>query len=329
MIRSMTHAFSSIGIVLAVAASALVAGCFDEIDQAGIGSWESKAQMDKERSSFAAVTVVGQIMVFGGNDRQSECAQKNTGLIEVYDPASDVWTSWTSFPAGLECGLEYHVALAVDGMVYVLGAGKDGGQTPTGQVFAYDPVADTWVTKSSMLTPRTNMAAVGLDGVIYAIGGTDGLDVVEAYDVATDTWSSRSSAPTRREGGYAVALDGTIYVIGGYAASGVPSDTVDAYDPAADSWSEPDSLPQAVTNAAVAAVESSVFMLGGDLYPGNVAYDPASGRTRIIRNMPSRRYQAAVAVLDGLIYVTGGEEHNGESFDTASLQLFTPPSDFP
>ncbi len=51
--------------------------------------------------------------------------------------------------------------------------------------------AEDWTQKADMPTPRSGMAAIGIDGIIYLVGGTPTvqepvLETVEAYDPQTE-----------------------------------------------------------------------------------------------------------------------------------------------
>jgi hypothetical protein len=64
----------------------------------------------------------------------------------------------------------------------------------------YDPVTDTWTSKTDMPTARRALSIGVENGKIYAIGsGTGGVSgAVEAYDPATDTWTQKADMPTAR-----------------------------------------------------------------------------------------------------------------------------------
>ena len=67
----------------------------------------------------------------------------------------------------------------------------------------YDPASDTWSTGAEMPMPRHHLAAVVVDGRIWAIGGRVGTriqDRVDIYDPATDTWSSGPPLPEATSG---------------------------------------------------------------------------------------------------------------------------------
>ena len=65
----------------------------------------------------------------------------------------------------------------------------------------------TWMTRSSMPTPRSHLAVGEANGILNAIGGfrdrtNPSIDpfiaTLEAYDPSTDTWTTKTSMPTPR-----------------------------------------------------------------------------------------------------------------------------------
>jgi hypothetical protein len=72
----------------------------------------------------------------------------------------------------------------VDSNIYVIG----GGFSPQ-LVDIYHPETDTWAAGVDLLTPRAALTTSAVDGVIYAIGGGDAMNIVphpkgpvEAFD---------------------------------------------------------------------------------------------------------------------------------------------------
>ena len=99
-------------------------------------------------------------------------------------------------------------------------------------VEAYDPVTDTWTTKTRMPVERYWPAASAINGMLYVVGGDGGEGkTVAAYDPATDTWSTAGSVPTERSNLGAGVVNGVLYAVGGYAPMGRPVGTVAAFQP--------------------------------------------------------------------------------------------------
>ena len=84
---------------------------------------------------------------------------------------------------------------------------------------AYDPATNTWTTKAPMPTPRYDVTAGVVSGIIYVIGGTDSgnvLSTVEAYDPARNIWIGKAPMPTARGSHTSTVVNGIIYTIGGF-----------------------------------------------------------------------------------------------------------------
>ncbi|MAG35304.1 MAG: hypothetical protein CL878_03520, partial [Dehalococcoidia bacterium] len=131
------------------------------------------------------------------------------------------WTTKAAMPTARQM-----VALvaAPKGKLFAIGGetGNATGQLST--VEAYDPATNTWTTGLAPMPTarRLEMAVLGSDGKIYAIGGSpDGtaeLALVEVYDPASDTWQTDVPMPTARQRGRsALGPDGKLYAVGGDA----------------------------------------------------------------------------------------------------------------
>lgn len=68
---------------------------------------------------------------------------------------------------------------------------------------SYDPFTNEWNVVAKLNTPRHRLGVAVLDGMIYAVGGSDGmihLNSIERYDIETDTWTTLPNMVTRRMG---------------------------------------------------------------------------------------------------------------------------------
>lgn len=62
-------------------------------------------------------------------------------------------------------------------------------------VESYNPTTNTWSPEADMRVGRYNVGVGVLDGVLYAVGGKDGVNVfnsVEAYSPNAGVWTSVS-----------------------------------------------------------------------------------------------------------------------------------------
>lgn len=165
------------------------------------GEWVRRAPLPAPRMQLTAVAVDGRVWAIGGNDASGP----PLGTVDVYDPAVDRWSTSAPLPTP-----RYGLAAAIfDGRVYVAG-GQDsfgpvaavefisppdtswyaGPPLPEGLTrlglasaggqlralagvshFALSSGATGWERVRAMPTSRHGLAAVALNGTMYAIGG--------------------------------------------------------------------------------------------------------------------------------------------------------------
>jgi hypothetical protein len=198
--------------------------------------------------------------------------------------------------------------------IYVIG-GWNGTRLTTNEV--YDPATNTWATKASMPTARSEAACSAVNNVIYVIAGTNGapLNTNEAYDPSTNTWTSKANKPTLCDGPAYSAVNNVIYVIGGYNGSYL--NTNEAYDPATNTWTSKANMPTARRYATASPVNNIIYVIGGANGPflsTNEAYDPATNTWTTKANMPTARSLSASSAVNNVIYVIGG--YNGSYLST-------------
>ena len=269
----------------------------DEYDPA-TDTWTTKAPMPTARYMFGIAVYNNKIYCFGGqsSNRSINARPEHTGVIEVYDPATNTWETKTPMPNPRS----QFQANAVDGRIYLMG-GRTGGQGTTVALNeVYDPETEAWTTKAPMPYPVVSYASAVVDKKIYVFGGQDefnqtiNLAVNQIYDTETDTWSFGASLPTVVWKSAAVATSGDlaperIYVIGGQPrSSGGAANITQVYDPKGDNWSIGASMPTARFALALAVVNDTLYSMGGtshNIFPGedanaeNEMYTPIGYRT--------------------------------------------------
>jgi N-acetylneuraminic acid mutarotase len=211
-------------------------------------------------------------------------------------------------------------ALGPDGRIYVIGGhfhpGNDQAFTT---VEAYNPVSNTWTTETPLPTSRNLAAAVaGPDGLLYVIGGNDGvtnslLKSVLAYDPRAQTWTEKADMPMSR-GSHAAALgaDGRIYVLGGFsdeAQLGTELDSVIAYDPKTDTWTTLQSMHNGrASGGAALGADGKIYAIGGTTTKSVEAYDPATNQWSDAPDSTIDRTGSCVVAVKGRIYSIGGAQ---------------------
>lgn len=245
-----------------------------------------------------------------------------------------------------------------------MSAASGGGQPPSGSLLVsassavpagysfltLQKVADFWLPVASMPTARRALAAVTLNGKIYAVGGDLGssatvIGTLEIYDPVANTWTTGAPMPTARSYLAAAVANGKIYAVGGLSASNTSLSTVEVYDPATNAWSTLTSMPTARLALAAAGVNGRIYAFGGIAnWPTNLApttilevYNPTtnswtSSTTPVCKGcvpgpapMPgvagSGISYLAAAVANGKIYAVGGDD-GGTA--TNPLQVYDP-----
>ncbi len=215
-------------------------------------AWGAFPEMLLSRSASAAGLIDGRIVVAGGKGNETQ--------LESYDFAAAKWTV-------LQDNIGFQVDEAgftvVGTSLFVFG-GFDLPAVPTGS--AHRLQGTTW-QELAKLTPRRALAgATGADGLVYAIGGSDGtreLDLVQAYDPTSGQWKDSTALPEATASLAAIgAPDGRVYAIGGRRAGAAVAGVV-AFTPGA-RWSGIAPL-QNPRNGAAATIGSDgrIYLVGG------------------------------------------------------------------
>ena len=229
---------------------------------------------------------VNKLFVFGG-ERISSATVVNT--TRIYDIATDTWSTGAPMPdvrAFMASG--YY-----NGKIYLVGGYSTGSIAPAFlQTWEYDPVANTFATKTS-IPASAGFGGAGsgvVNGHLYVAGGRDANDTVIAttwdYDIAADSWTARANLPAGVNVPGSAVIGGKLWIFGGgdpHAGSGtmpisannglrawfnraLHPDTTDAlelYDPATNTWSSGPSLNHPRSYPAATHVGNTAVAVGG------------------------------------------------------------------
>ena len=92
-----------------------------------------------------------------------------------------------------------------------------------------------WKSVSSMITRRSSVGVAVMNGLLYDVGGYDGvarqcLNSVEVYNPEDDEWTLIEPMIQRRSGAAVAVIDNTLYAIGGHDGPDIRK-SVELYDP--------------------------------------------------------------------------------------------------
>lgn len=280
-------------------------------------TWVEKAPMPTHRVSFGIAVFEDKIYVFGGQILVAGHRQV-INFTEVYDPASDTWSTKATMP---NLGEDFAANVVVGDKIYAISTYND----------VYDPATDSWSTKAAIPEPVAHSANAVVDGKIFVISGTHygnepqfyvPINLTQIYNPATDSWSSGAAIPTGVASPAAVATVGSnapkaIYVVGGLTLTPDsngniiyhPQTLTQVYYPGNDSWSLGASMPTARYALAVGAVDDKVYAMGGsdaktapDL-PSNELYLPLGFGTVAHQVLPQSAVVGIVIVLVVILVV--------------------------
>jgi microcystin-dependent protein/N-acetylneuraminic acid mutarotase/lipopolysaccharide export system protein LptA len=234
------------------------------------------------------------------------------GQVDVYDPATDAWS--TISIAGLGSVTDPGSAVDALGRIYLI-----NGSTST---VRYDPSTGT-VTALAAMPGAFSVgvaAATGADGRIYAFGGSSPGNTfttnAQVYDPGTDTWSSIAASPLPVVDGSAV-VDGTlIYLVPGisFALTEV-REIVQVYDTVNNTWSQI-AEPTEVQDPVAGIVDGKLVIAGGISGANQTTltqiYDPANGTWTSGPALPTATSASGRGLIsDGSqLFVVGGHGSN-------------------
>jgi N-acetylneuraminic acid mutarotase len=143
----------------------------NEVYDPATNTWKKLQSMPTARNHIAMGAVNGKIYVIGGRVGGANLGTSSvTDLVEVYDPAADMWgvpgskmptarvgTGWTTY----------------GGKIYMIGGEVYNTfiHAVVGAFEVYDPATNTWSIQQPIPVPRhgLNVAAVG--NKLYVMGG--------------------------------------------------------------------------------------------------------------------------------------------------------------
>ena len=208
----------------------------------------------------------------------------NINFSEMYDPATDQWTSLAPKPTPVSGA----PSVVYNGEIYIFGGAfawndEEGEthQTEYDVVEAYNPATDSWRTVTNMPFLLFAEAVAVVGDKVFVIGGFDislgqTVSTVTAFDFQIGLWTTSGFAemPIPRGTTYgapAPVIDGKIYLIGGFTGTVTeedfkawPLDRVDIYDPTADTWTMGPFLPAPRGgNCEMVTIGNTIYLISG------------------------------------------------------------------
>ena len=222
------------------------------------GEWREGAPSSTGQA-FAAYSVLGdEIYIAGGAGISTPQSS-----FEAYDMIGDIWRSMPSLPMGVQ-----QAAMAsVNGRLFLSGGYLADSRGPdNAQFWVFDPAIGFWVRGPDMPSARAWHQMVGINGLLYVIGGVGPrAERVFVFDPIAENWETLSvSLPVQRTAISLVVLDDEAFVIGGREANGAPSARVDIFNPRTNQWRLGPQLPEARAGSGAAVLAGRIHVVGGE-----------------------------------------------------------------
>jgi N-acetylneuraminic acid mutarotase len=132
-------------------------------------SWTERASAPNHHFRGAARAIDGKLYVAGGLTFYWDDAPRprTWAQLDVYDPATNVWTTKAPMPAARFAA----AGGVVNGKLYVAGGSKTGISPLVSTLEVYNPATNSWAARADMPTARWDAAGGVVNGVLYVLGG--------------------------------------------------------------------------------------------------------------------------------------------------------------
>lgn len=288
--------------------------------------WVTLSPMLTERGDHGIVELNGKIYVIGGINENG-----NLGINEVYDIYSDTWSTKTDMPTPRSS----FSIFAYQNKIYCIGGitGEVDNYQLTGITEIYDPISDSWESKTSMPTPRADLSANVVNSAVYLIGGKQnvGIDLHyqevgsnEVYFPDNDSWISKSPMFIPVFGYASAVVEEKIFIFGGArqieeGGNGTPVRFNQMYDPRINAWQNLAAMPNPKSHAGSSTTRGITapifsYSIGGIDQVGisetNYAYSVENNNWTIATSIPNPRSNLGMVEVNDVFFAIGGFDGN-------------------
>lgn len=130
--------------------------------------WVTKRSMPTARSHMGYANFGGKVYAIGGQ-KGNDGSLVAQSVVEMYDPATGLWTTKKAMPRGVN-----HISgstIVLGGRILTLG-GQTAHNSSIAETYAFDPAANTWTTLSPLPAARFSGVAASINGAIFFTGGS-------------------------------------------------------------------------------------------------------------------------------------------------------------
>jgi len=285
-------------------------------------AWSRKASMPSPQACGAYGVVGGKLYIITGFPNATSYTPVQQ--IQVYDPATDSWSSRNPAGTARVCPS----AVVVNEKIYIFGGFMEGG-APIGTVEEYTPATDSWVTKTPMPTALAFTTAAAVGTKIYLFGGDlagqccSVTNAVSEYDTAANSWRAMDPMPIYSRSRSAAALNGKVYLFGGVLPYTTETDVFDPSAATGSQWKTKTPRPTACEGSPTIVYNNLIFLFACWNTPVATApfdvYVPENDTWVSGPPVPRGASAYDAGLINGMIYVTAGGTNTEIYTDTYQL----------
>lgn len=307
------------------------------------GRWlVTEADADLTNRHEACFVMIGDLAILAGG------RYRGGNNVDIYDPTTRTWREGKSPPREL-----HHMqCVAVDGKLWIVSAwtGNYPFEKNAGEIFIYDPAADSWSTKPGLpeARQRGSTAVVVVESMrrIYVSHGNRGghetgdhaetLGWLDYYDIDNETWvTGLPDAPNPRDHTGGSLVNGNKICISGGRDSGETNFfanlvyPTDCYDLNTNTWSVEADIPVGGAGGSYGTTCDGKLMIAGGEVPGRAlsdvfVFDGSSWTTMPSLNIARHGSGLAVNCRCNQIYIASGAGSQGGSPELGSVETYFP-----
>lgn len=180
--------------------------------------WENKENMSTVRGSLIAEVYDTDIYTIGGN-----ASTTFLNINEKYNIINNAWSTKLNL-----LGFRYQIYSSINSSnIFVIsGMEYDDSNIISNKNEYYDRLTDNWITKAVIITPRSRLTSLLVNGIIFYMNGTitiinEPSDINEAYMITTDTWIVRDNTASYKLYDVSNIIINVMYNTGGSNGIGV------------------------------------------------------------------------------------------------------------
>jgi hypothetical protein len=295
---------------------------------------ETKGLPEKRHECAAAISGDALYLLGGRGNRP----------VNRYDFNTNTWDSVAKMPMQLN----HFQAVTYKNQIYIAGAftGPYPHEIPVPEVYAFNPVTNTWSVETIIPENRRRGAAacVIYKNKLYLVCGIidghyDGhVNWVDEYDFITKKWRQLPDAPHARDHFQSVIVKGKLYNAGGRRSSAKTNETfqltvpqVDVYDFTTGKWNTLDTASNIPTQRAgctsIAFGKNRLMVIGGESGKQKEAHNEAEVfdvlNNRWVNTIRLRqgRHGTQAVVYKKKVYIVAGSANKGGGPELNDLEV--------